>query len=148
MRMAMVDAEREQNELLSYNEHKYDILKEYIGLQYDETANMQHVIDLLTEEHPTLASVDVERALMVSQDISTRSSALAEKWNKGVTDALVVDDTVRASDTVDVEVSALSKRMKRLAANFGNDTTATAEVEASLATGYSPNFRGIYIVTA
>lgn len=148
MRMATVDAEREQNELLSYNDHKYDILKEYIWLQYDETANMQHVIDLLTEEHSTLASVDIERALMVSQDISTRSSALAEKWNKGVTDALNVDDTVRASDTVDVEVSALSKRMKRLAANFGNDATATAEVEASLATGYSPNFRGIYIVTA
>ncbi len=82
MRMATVDAEREERELLQYNENKYDLLREYVQLQYDETANMQHVIDLLTEEHDVLASVDVERALMVSEDMQTRSSALAEKWNQ------------------------------------------------------------------
>ena len=44
-------------------------------------------------------------------------------------------------------MKALQTRMKRLAANAGNDTSALAEVQAAIAPGYTPNFRGIYIVT-
>lgn len=55
------------NELLTYNQHRFATLKKYIQAEYDETAEMQNIIDLLEKDQKLLA-FDTQFQ-MVSQSI-------------------------------------------------------------------------------
>lgn len=109
---------------------------------------MQQVIDLLTEEQHTLALVDIDRALMVSETLRTKSTTLAEQWNRESLALLKTDESdISTSDELGDSARALSRRINRLAADRAV-SPSPADTEASIAPGYIPNFKGIYIVTS
>jgi hypothetical protein len=144
MRTAAVDAKKETDELLAYHTSRYDLLRDYVSAQYDETANMQHIIDLLTTETHTLSLTDMDRVLMVSDTLSTRSSILAREFNEQTELALAASTEDHPTDSLRDVADDLSRRVARLTAN---STTSSAGDAIDTAVGYTPNFQGIYILT-
>lgn len=146
LRRSALDVANEEKELLAYNETKYDILTQYIQTQYDETAYMQNIIDLLTTDTPLLASTDITRAQMVADTNRTRSTELAREWNTRNSLSLISTPTSSVADSYSTEANALIKRVGRMAA-LSADTTVSG-TESTLTSGYTPNLSGIYIVTS
>ncbi len=144
MRTAAVDAKKETDALLAYQASRFDLLRDYVGVQYDETANMQHIIDLLTTETHTLSATDMERALMVSDTLLTRSSTLAREFNDQTELAFATSTEDHPTDSLRDVADDLSRRASRLVAN---SDPVSAQSGIDTAAGYTPNFQGIYIVT-
>ncbi len=118
MRAAALDAKRETDELLAYHASRYNLLRDYVSAQYDETANMQHIIDLLTKETHILSSTDdIDRALMVSETLQSRSSVLARDFNEQSALALATPTEDHPTDSLTDDALALVHRVERLAAN-------------------------------
>ena len=129
------------DELMASNETKYNLLKDYIQVQYDETANMQQIIDLLTQETHILAAADIERAQMVSETLRNKSGLLAQEWNQRARESIKTEDTsIAESDALSESTHALTRRVQRLAADVAGSSPSTAETEIAIASGYSPNF--------
>ena len=145
MDLQLEKARQESNnitdELIVANETKYNLLKDYIQVQYDETANMQHIIDLLTEETHILAAADIERAQMVSETLRNKSGLLAQEWNQRTINSIRTEDaSIVESDALSESSHALTRRVQRLAADISGASPSTAETEIAIASGYSPNF--------
>jgi hypothetical protein len=93
---AQKDAQSEEKKLLAYNDQKFKKLHTYIQKQYDETAQIQNIIDLLqSEDSSILAQEKLERALLVSDAMIRSSEKLAQDWNK---ESLNIGDSVRKDD--------------------------------------------------
>ena len=76
---AYLQAQDTQNEMLAYNEKRFNILREYIQDQYDETAKMQNIIDLLTKKDDRLSYESLPRNLFVSEE---KSVSRVEQFNQ------------------------------------------------------------------
>jgi hypothetical protein len=117
MHKADIDSQKETDALLAYQTSRFDLLREYVSAQYDETANMQHIIDLLTRDTHVISSLDIDRALMVSETLQSRSSLLAREFNDQSAHALSQPTTDHPTDSLSDVALALAHRMDRLAAN-------------------------------
>lgn len=91
---ARQEAQQQEKEILAYNTEKFDTLRMYIQKQYDETAHMSNIIDLLQSEGThTLADIPIERALLLSDTMIRQSQKLAQEWNDKNTTTLDDIDT-------------------------------------------------------
>jgi hypothetical protein len=86
----------------------------------------------------------MDRALMVSDTLSTRSSVLAREFNEQADRAFATPTEDHPRDSLDDVAHDLSRRVSRLAAN---SATPSAGDVIDTAAGYTPNFQGIYILT-
>ena len=76
---AHLQAQDTQNEMLAYNEKRFNVLREYIQDQYAETAKMQNVIDLLTKKDDRLSYDSLPRSLFVSEE---KNISKVEQFNQ------------------------------------------------------------------
>lgn len=77
LRTASIDAIKTQNELLAYNDKKFNLLKEYVASDNDDIAKLQNIMNLLNTE---LAGVPRE-LIADTIDTMTHSTALLNKFN-------------------------------------------------------------------
>lgn len=55
------------------------MLRKYVELQYNETAELQNIVDLLTERHDLLTQTEFDRAQFVSDTKERVSRNIAQK---------------------------------------------------------------------
>ncbi len=144
IRKSWLESDALTQELQIYQQKRFDILREYIKLQHDETSTMQNIVDMLTQETHLLADGDIKRSLMVSESLQMRSSQLIAHWNDTSIDSITSDEEI-----VDDELSSTRDefvaRVKRITAN--QEQTISPLAANTVPSTYAPNFQWIYIVT-
>ena len=77
LRTTEIEAKTLQNELMSYNDKRFDLIKDYIVAESDNTAHLQNIVDLLKKD------IHDEPRQLISdiQEGTSRSTRLLEKFN-------------------------------------------------------------------
>lgn len=139
--VARIESEKVQNELVAYNDKKFDLLRDYLSAENDNNAQLRNIIDLLMtdfEGEPRQLVADVSK-------ISSRSNNLLKKFNESQDSSIgnTSQDTSISATPLDTASRSLQGKLARVIAA----TTGGSVGSADVAEGYSPNYQGIYIRT-
>lgn len=127
--------------LLETNDHRFSLLKEYIQAQYDETAPLQEIVDTLTDTTPSAGLVYAPEVRYMS-DETLRSSSILSAY-EATFDTVPLSPSLSPDRSLERSALALSKSVRQLA----DTTSSSSSSVSSIASGYSPQYRGIYILT-
>lgn len=78
---AAAEQEATTKNLLAYNDARFESIRKFIQAEYDETAELQSVVDSLQKREKLLVSTG-DQYLMVSDQIGKRSAALLDTYNR------------------------------------------------------------------
>ncbi len=133
------------NELVAYNDARFDLIRKYIQAEYDETAELQNIVDALQDNKKLLSWIS-NPSRMVSDSLSRRSDGILEQYKRTYEDTQSItedssewDDSFHMGDTV----TNLQSKITRLAAN----SNIVSQGNTNIAPGYAPSFKGIYVLT-
>lgn len=74
---AAIESQQVQDDLIAYNDTRYDLLKDYLSAENDNTAQLQNIVDLLTRELPS----EPRQLIADIASTSDRSTRLLDQFN-------------------------------------------------------------------
>lgn len=141
---AHADQIAQTQELIEYNERRFDMLRQYIQAEYDDTAKVQQIIKMLTEESKALAYMEgLERKIMVARSSDTMENLRNQYNNQFNTQESMTTQWDEFNPNPLPTLYSLQDRFSRLA----DLTNASASSSSQLASGYAPVFQWIYVMT-
>ncbi len=141
--VAKIESEKIQNELITYNDKRFDLLRDYLKAENDSSAQLQGIVNLLSKE----ISWEPRQLIADITNISSHSQNLLEHFNTyqstNWSSQNMSNLSVQSSNLDKSRISFQRKISRMIAANGTSLPTTTNNISA----GYSPNYRGIYIQT-
>ena len=72
-----IESEKVQNELIVYNNKKFDLLRDYLSAENDNTAQLRNIVDLLNSD----TSDEPRQLISDMANTSIRSTKLLQKYD-------------------------------------------------------------------
>jgi hypothetical protein len=147
LKKSEIESERLTNKLLEAHNEKFDILIKYIQAEYDSTAELQNILDMITDD--SLSQLAFENTFGPSQlvqwDVSNRTESLLKKYTTLNTSS--IQDVQPSSSRTGVQGSLgrLSARLNTLAAVTSASSSASTWNDGLA--WYAPVFDGVFVLT-
>ena len=74
--MAKIESEKIQDDLIVYNNKKFDLLRDYLSAENDNTAQLRNIVDLLNSD----VSDEPRQLISDMANASIRSTKLLQKY--------------------------------------------------------------------
>ena len=127
--------------LTDKNRESFRLLREYLNAEQAEAKEQEKMIDRLKKGDNILSFKDAPYATFVSDTPSISESAL-NRFTRYQNNRLAQSDVANSNDLID-KMTSIGNRMNRLIAA----ASGPAAPSSGVASGYSPSFDGIYILT-
>ncbi len=119
----------------------------YIQAEYDSTARLQNIVDMLSSDDLGDLSYDpsIDRSQLVSNETVGKEEKLLSEYEALNGFPLAVEDKVPSDAALGTALGRLSSRLSRLASTVppGSNSDSMSDVMA----GYAPTYDGVFILT-
>lgn len=119
---ARLEAKKTENELVVFNNKKFDLLKEYISSETDDIAKLQNIVDLLEKEY------DTDPRLLISNvdNSDSRSLGLLKKFESFQSATSYMSPSSNIDSGLESAKEALNVRISRMTADAASSIAASA----------------------
>ncbi|MBP9779728.1 hypothetical protein KBD33_03855 [Candidatus Gracilibacteria bacterium] len=141
--------------LLALHNQKFDVLTQYIQAEYDSTAELQNIIDMITDDGlGDLSTSDIYGpSQLVNSDASDKTDRLLSEYNTLNTYTLPDDVGGQSYARMNNSLNGLQRSMKQVANAMyytpptGGSTSSSDPSAGPIPDGYAPIYEGVFVLT-
>ncbi len=126
LKAAKIESEKTQNELIAYNDKKFDLLKEFVSSESDNVAHLQNIVDLLNTE---ITSEEPRQLIADNVAISDHTVQLSDTFNthqENSPNDIQSIDSDKSSGLETARIALESKLSRMLSANAASTPANSA----------------------